>query len=374
MTPGKYAGARTAQANTRAAHTPTRAAQANTRAWVRRARLPFRALLLSCVLLLVACAQQGPPPDAFPEPAPPLAPTDASAPATGPEGAAEAAPEAAPQQGAEAHTPGAASGEALAESAAQAAAPGASGTAPAAITPPGWQIDMTGYYLGVPVGRASGAVRLDEEAYQVKFAAHATGLLKLLTNWSEHFETTGALAPGTPMGLEPSDYLSTRHRRGKTRIRRLRFFDGLAEIVDEQGAVAKVSRVPPEMRRGAVDFMTPILVIGAALARERHCNLRIPTFDGRRRIDAVLRDEGIETLRIDGASLKTRRCAFVLERLAGYSERDLRAAPYVGWLWFRDFGDPRLWLPVKARVDLRPGDGVAYIRPRPLARAADTDS
>lgn len=321
--------------------------------------LPLPALVLGGALLLGACGKG--PPEAAPGAAPQPAPPGASAPAGSGGDAA--------QQGAEAHTPGAAGGGALAEHA-QPTAPGA----PASITPPGWQIDMTGYYLGVPVGRAGGAVRLGEDEYQVEFAAHATGLLKLLTNWSEHFETRGALAPGTPLRLEPRDYLSTRHRRGKTRIRRLRFFDGLAEIVDEQGAVAKVSRVPPEMRRGAVDFMTPILIIGGALARERHCNLRIPTFDGRRRIDAVLRDEGEETLRIDGASLQTRRCAFVLERLAGYNERDLRAAPYVGWLWFRDFGDPRLWLPVKARVDLRPGDGVAYIRSRPLARAAEPGS
>lgn len=323
--------------------------------------LALRALALGGALLLCACAK-GPPgaaPEVAKQPAPPGAPAQAPPAASPAEGAA-------PSGGVAANTPGAAPGEALAETAKR-----ASRAAPAPVTPPGWRIDMTGYYLGVPVGRASGAVRLDEQAYQVEFAAHATGLLKWLTNWSEHFETTGALAPGTPMMLAPRDYLSTRHRRGKTRIRRLRFFDGLAEIVDEQGAVARVSPVPPEMRRGAIDFMTPILVIGGALARERHCNLRIPTFDGRRRIDAVLSDEGEETLRIDGALLQTRRCAFVLERLAGYNERDLHAAPYVGWLWFSDFGDPRLWLPVKARVDLRPGDGIAYIRSRPLARTTE---
>lgn len=236
-------------------------------------------------------------------------------------------------------------------------APPAAGEEPRA-----WAIEGSGYVGGFHVGDATGTVELRDGRYFLRFDAVGAGLVKLFLRWSYELEVEGAAMPTGPLGLAPAAYRTQRNRRGRSHVRDILFRDGIAEVQDSGGDPPPP--LPEDARRGVLDPASAVLAVGVALARRGSCGLVVPVFDGRRRTDLHVADQGPDVLKPSRQSPggAARRCSFVFHRVAGYDARELQEPRFGGEIWFEKTDDPDLRLPVKFVAPIGAGAFVLHIR------------
>ena len=86
-----------------------------------------------------------------------------------------------------------------------------------------------------------------------------------------------------------------------------------------------------------VDPLTAILAIGHAVARSGRCGGSVAVFDGRRRYDLVLTDDGSERLEASSGNAyagEVRRCLVAAVKIAGFSfDQDYSPHTSNGRVW-----------------------------------------
>ncbi len=194
---------------------------------------------------------------------------------------------------------------------------------------------------------------LDESAaaYEVAGVVRTQGVLGLVSDFTLRTESRGAIAADT---LRPSVHDSARRARRKERRAHLDFrHDGsvVAALSPPEDAGHKLPTADEVV--DTVDPLTAILAIGHAVAQTGSCRVKVPVYDGRRRYDLVLADDGMERLASSerGKPVELRRCALDMVKLAGFSS-DRDRAPHTdhGKVWIMP--SPRAGVPpLPARIE-----------------------
>ena len=232
----------------------------------------------------------------------------------------------------------------------------------------------TGYIGGLSAGDAVLDFSVRERGYFMHFNAESTGLMRLLFDWRFELEAQGLFDAASETGLQPTTYRSHRHSRGRDVARHVRFHAGIAETVLPVGGQPPAFPVAAEERTNVLDPASAFLAAGLALARTGRCDQVLRVFDGKRRRDVTLTDRGDELLPQSHAFSEqgfARRCSFLSQRVAGYSERQLRKPPIAGDIWFKRYSDS-LMLPVRLQAPFRLGTAVFHFRlPANTVRGSD---
>lgn len=175
--------------------------------------------------------------------------------------------------------------------------------------------------------------RLDESAvaYKVSGTVHAQGVLGAVSDFTLHTESRGTI---TAEKLRPSMHDNSSRARHKERRAHLDFHRDGSVIAALTPADDPDHRLPTaEQVVGSVDPLTAILTIGDVVARSGSCQAKVAVYDGRRRYDLVLSDDGPGRAE-HGQSAELRRCGLDLVKLAGFtSDRNRPPAIEHGKVW-----------------------------------------
>lgn len=208
------------------------------------------------------------------------------------------------------------------------------------------------YVGGLTFGSLKARLDFAPGRYRATTDIRTEGLIQMMYGWQQMAESEGTMP-----GLQPSRHRSTNIRAGTTRRLDLRYAPDGVTIERAEPPIDDDERdaVPRELTRNTEDVLSAILAVGDGLAGGGSCDKRLPVFDGRRRYDVVLTQEGRESLKpsdyapVGGDAV---RCRLRYERIAGFRNRGGRAERWgeereAVRVWFRSVGEGLPYVPVR---------------------------
>lgn len=237
----------------------------------------------------------------------------------------------------------------------------------------GLQYDV--YAGGFHALDASLALDLDPKAYDVGLDAKTKGFIGKLFPWKASYSTSGHSEKGV---LIPT--VSTARSAWGSRVKTTELnYDPKGRIVKtttQEGAKTKVDRDTAKTVAGnAVDMLTGALLMMQSAKNTQKCEGTYPVFDGKRRFNITLRDNGTDMLAKSGVSKfqgEALRCTLKVEPVAGFKEKDKKR----GWLavqahseqhrkaptlWFGRLGSEGPMVPVRMEISSQYGAVVAHL-------------
>ncbi len=217
-------------------------------------------------------------------------------------------------------------------------------------TAPGMVLHYVVEAGGLPV--LSVEFRLEESGlrYRALGKVRTAGLLRLMSSYSLVTESHGAMAGGEAL---PEAHEMASGTRGRAEKQQHLSYPGDGRVlaaVDPPEPPDK-PKPGPDQILNTVDPLTALLRASHAIAQSGRCDMYAPVFDGRRRYDVILTDEGAEKLD-NSVAYKgpMHRCQADVVKLAGFSfDRDYVPRTNHGRVWI---ASPRPGLlPLVIRLD-----------------------
>lgn len=232
--------------------------------------------------------------------------------------------------------------------------------APAAVAP--LVVRYEAYAVGLPV--VSFEFHLDESgtAYVLGGEVRTVGLLRLFYRFDMRTHSAGTIGA---RALEPHFHEQLLRIRGRDRSARLDYpGDGSVATSLVPPEDAGRPRPTPQQILHTLDPLSAILAIGRAVARAGHCAGRFAIYDGRRRYDLVLADDGAARLERSAAypyAGEVRRCSVAAVKIAGFSwDQDYSPHTTSGRVWF---ASPRPGAPaLPVRIEFGSSWGFVAVR------------
>lgn len=204
------------------------------------------------------------------------------------------------------------------------------------------------YAGGFKALRADLEMDLGKKAYDMELQASTQGFIGDLFPWSATYSTSGHAEKGQ---LVPSLHTSKSEWRKKTKLTELSY-DPKGHVLKsttQDGTKTTVSRdIKRELADNAVDMLTGTLLMMQSAKNTEKCAGTFPVFDGKRRFNITLKDEGVATIakstysKFSGPALK---CTVKVEPVAGFKDKDKKR----GWMAVQNHTEehnrkPTLWL------------------------------
>ncbi|MFH1158640.1 MAG: DUF3108 domain-containing protein [Pseudomonadota bacterium] len=231
------------------------------------------------------------------------------------------------------------------------------------------------YAGGFKALNASLVMDLDKKAYDMALTAETQGFIGSLFPWSASFNTAGHAEDGT---LYPTVYTERSTWRKGVKITEMDYApDGkILKTTTQSGGKTVTDRDIDDVLAGdTMDLLTGALVMLQNAGHTRKCTGNFPVFDGKRRFNVTLTDDGTEILppsrysRFEGEAM---RCMLKVEPVAGFKKKDSQR----GWMAVQNHTEerqkpPTLWLarmkdsgqivPVRMEIASAYGSVVAHL-------------
>jgi hypothetical protein len=212
------------------------------------------------------------------------------------------------------------------------------GAAAVAEAPAPLVLHYEAYAAGIPVLTLDFRLAEQPAAYEVSGFIKAVGILRLFSSYTLNTESRGGIAADD---LHPAHHDTASGSRGRERHVRLDYRgDGTVSAV--LNPPEDPGRPVPSARQiiGTVDPLTAILAMSRSFRQTGRCGVTVPVFDGRRRYDLVLTDEGAEPVGAaagDAYRGVARRCHVDMVKIAGFSwDRDYSPHTNHGRVWIAE--------------------------------------
>jgi hypothetical protein len=212
----------------------------------------------------------------------------------------------------------------------------AAGPASAALTAPPLVARYEAYVLGFPV--VDFDFRLDQsgQAYALGGKVKTVGLLRLVYRFDMSTLSQGAIAADR---LRPRFHEQSLRIWGSDRMARLDYpGDGAVTTALVPAEDPGRPRPTPQQIAHTLDPLSAILAIGRSVAESHRCVGRFAVYDGRRRYDLVLADDGTKLLAKSpdyAYAGEVRRCSVAAVKIAGFSwDQDYSPHTSHGRVWF----------------------------------------
>lgn len=213
-------------------------------------------------------------------------------------------------------------------------------------------LDYQIYFGGLNVIRVGIELGLGPTGYEVEARTETVGLTGYFAPWRSTAFTRGEIEGGR---IEPVQHRVEAQWRGKPRTIAIDFVDGEVTqlYLDPPAAKDPREEIPATLRRGAVDPASALLTLVRVMGEGKGCSGRFAVFDGRRRYDVVVVEQGPETLASNNYSAfegQTIRCDFHVEPLV-VNAPDHKRRFRSGRAWFAELFPGRPVVPVRLEVD-----------------------
>lgn len=205
------------------------------------------------------------------------------------------------------------------------------------------------YAGGFKALNATMEMDLDPKAYDLALEARTQGFIGKLFPWKAAYATSGHTdETGAPV---PTLHMARSTWRDNVKLTEMDFDPNgnLLKTTTQQNNKTTVDRdVDSELSANAVDMLTGTLMIMQNAGSTDNCKGSFPVFDGKRRFNITLQDDGRETLEkseYSNFSGDALRCTIKVEPVAGFKAKDKNK----GWLAVQAHTEarhkpPTIWL------------------------------
>lgn len=218
-----------------------------------------------------------------------------------------------------------------------------------------WTATYDAYVAGADVVRLTAGFSFDPAGYKVEVHARTLGLVDVFVGSRQSTQVEGTWRGALP---RPTEFRADGVWKGKRRITRIDFKDGLPTIRDLVPPELYREPIPPQRRQDTLDRISPLAYLAQRVARRGDCDAVTNTYDGRLLEEARSRTAGWEELASSGVSPfsgKALRCDIELRVIGGFTVDEDRA--HAGrirhakvWLAVAKPGAPPL--PVRFELDI----------------------
>ncbi|MDP2206354.1 MAG: DUF3108 domain-containing protein [Alphaproteobacteria bacterium] len=189
---------------------------------------------------------------------------------------------------------------------------------------------------------------LDPKAYDMSLKAKTQGTIGSLFPWEASYATSGRATDGAPV---PTLHTSRSSWKKDEKVTEMQFSpkgDVLKTTTHENNTTKIKKDFEPELTQNAVDMLTGALQMFQRTGQTSKCEGSFPVFDGKRRFNITLQDDGMETLTKSKYSAyrgDTLRCTLKVEPVAGFKKDDAKR----GWMAVQNHTEarkkpPTLWM------------------------------
>jgi len=183
-----------------------------------------------------------------------------------------------------------------------------------------------------------------ETNYKMNLNAHTQGFIGSLFPWEAEYNTAGKNENGKLIPTLSEEKSSWRGKEKTTKMN----YDAKGQVTDKtvnkDGKVYTEKEVDKLLSGNAVDVLTGVLNMMQIVKNSNECNGKIPVFDGKRKFNINLKNEGkkvIEPSRYSVFSGETVKCTLTVEPVAGFKEKDKNR----GWLAIQNHSEEYHQLP-----------------------------
>jgi hypothetical protein len=193
---------------------------------------------------------------------------------------------------------------------------------------------------------------LTQKAYDMQLEAETTGFIGSMFPWKGNYSAAGHSEAGV---LIPTLSTSRSTWRSKVKTTEMTYDPSgkLLKTTVQQGDKTTVERdIKQDLARDAVDMLTGTLLMMQNAKNTDKCEGSFPVFDGKRRYNITMADDGTDTIaksKYSKFSGKALRCTLKVEPVAGFKEKDKAK----GWMAVQNHTEarkkpPTIWL---ARIE-----------------------
>jgi len=232
------------------------------------------------------------------------------------------------------------------------------------------------YAGGFKALAAEMSLDLDSRAYDIGLEAKTQGFIGDLFPWEASFNTSGKSAKnGQPV---PTLSLMKSTWKNSTKLTEMSYDPKgrVLKTTTKDGEITNVARdIDRRLSGDAVDMLTGTLMMMRAAQNNQTCAGSYGVFDGKRRFNIKLKDEGKETIaksKYSTFSGPAMKCTVRVEPVAGFSDKDKKR----GWLavqkhtekhekattiWFARLNNKGPVVPVRMEIASDYGSVVAHL-------------
>lgn len=217
------------------------------------------------------------------------------------------------------------------------------------------------YAGGFEALNASLVMDLDKHAYDMKLQASTEGFIGSLFPWQASYDTSGHADKGK---LIPSVYTERSTWRGAEKVTEMDYGPNgkVLKATTQDGKKTTVDRdVNQMLSANTLDILTGTLVMLQTAKNTNKCQGSFPMFDGKRRFNVVLKDDGTEMLqasRYSTFSGEALRCTLEVQPVAGFEPKDQKR----GWMAVQNHTEARHKLPTIWLAKLDDSEQVVPVR------------
>jgi hypothetical protein len=218
------------------------------------------------------------------------------------------------------------------------------------------------YASGFKALSASLTIGMDKKAYDMAMEAETRGLIGRLFPWKVSMDTTGRI--GAKGALIPILHTDRTTWRQKVSLEEMSY-DPHGKVVkmttQDDGKAAADLPIDNALSNHAVDVLTGTLALLQNADSTHHCTGQFPVFDGKRRFNITLTDDGTEILassrysRFEGEAM---RCILKVEPAAGFEPKDEKR----GWMAVQNYTEARHKLPTLWLARIKDSEQVIPVR------------
>ncbi|MBM3550068.1 MAG: DUF3108 domain-containing protein [Alphaproteobacteria bacterium] len=220
---------------------------------------------------------------------------------------------------------------------------------------------------------------IDDGTYRVEANLNTTGMIDWILRYSQKVEgegETAGTASANPLRYVADGTFFGTHRRSRVDYQR---DGGVTTTLHPANEDDDRTPVPETLKRGTLDPLSVFIALNrTASGNAGPCHGKVPVYDGRRRYDLVIEDDGVSAVEKTQYSVfsgPVLRCKIHMERLAGFQRnpRFNNQPPRVSIVYLARFGERGWWLPVRLESESGFGNVVGHLvevdaPARPLGR------
>ena len=236
------------------------------------------------------------------------------------------------------------------------------------LKPQAARYTYVGYMGGVKIGWAKADIIVGKDRYLAKMNMETGGMVGWFVEWRHSSVATGATTASQTTPFAGDTYRNDSFWKETDRYIEVAYDDDdVASIADAAPHPVKDEgrpAIPEELLTGVLDPLSAITAIGRIIDATGSCNASFGVFDGRRRYQLQVMDNGdmdIGRSRYAPYGGEARRCDFIFKRVAGFKK--LKSDdPTRGRAYFRRVAQGSPLMPVQVAADTKYGGAVLHLK------------
>ncbi len=217
------------------------------------------------------------------------------------------------------------------------------------------------YAGGFKALNASLVMDLNKKAYDLQLKAETQGFIGGLFPWKASYNTSGHADKGL---LVPSVYTERSSWKNNEKVTEMDYGPNgkVLKSTTQDGLKVSVERdIKDVLTKDTVDLLTGTLVMLQSVKNTNHCAGSFPVFDGKRRFNITLKDNGTEKLEASDYSHfegEAMRCTLEIVPVAGFQPKDQKR----GWMAVQNHTEERHKLPTLWLARMKDSDQVVPVK------------